>query len=464
MKKRERLIWIGIVVFILIVTTASGLHHWIFAGDTDKTYEQLRLFNEVFNLIRTEYYDPKKASTENLINGAIEGMIKALDDPHTSFLNKELFKELQTDTSAEFGGLGIVIGIRDGWITVIAPIDDTPASKAGIRAGDKIIEIEGKSTEGYTTMDAVRLLRGKVGTKVTITIRRESVKEPIHFTITRGLIKIETVKSQLINNHIGYIRISQFSEPTPEAFMSHVLKLKEQGADSFIIDLRNNPGGLLSSVIQIADMILDEGVIVSTKGRDPKDYREYKARKGSLTDDMPLIVMINDGSASASEILAGAIKDNHRGILVGTKSYGKGSVQTVRRLPGDVGIRITTALYYTPSGKSIDKIGIEPDEVVEPVEITEEDMSKIKKIDEKKIIKEFVEKHPVPTDRDYAELYKLLDEENLSLKPIIVRRLVKNELERNKVPSLIDLDYDVQLRHAVNMLKVMDLYLKKKAS
>ena len=464
MKKRERLIWIGIIVFILIVTTASGLHHWIFAGDTDKTYEQLRLFNEVFNLIRTEYYDPKKASTENLINGAIEGMIKALDDPHTSFLNKELFKELQTDTSAEFGGLGIVIGIRDGWITVIAPIDDTPASRAGIKAGDKIIEIEGKSTKGYTTMDAVRLLRGKVGTKVTITVKRESVKEPLHFTITRGLIKIETVKSQLIDNHIGYIRISQFSEPTPEAFMSHMLKLKEQGADSFITDLRNNPGGLLSSVIQIADMILDEGVIVSTKGRDSKDYREYKARKGSLMDDIPLIVMINDGSASASEILAGAIKDNHRGILVGTKSYGKGSVQTVRRLPGDVGIRITTALYYTPSGKSIDKIGIEPDEVVEPVEITEEDMSKIKKINEKEIIKKFVEKHPVPTDRDYAELYKLLDEENLSLKPIIVRRLVKNELERNKVPSLIDLDYDVQLRHAVNMLKVMDLYLKKKAS
>jgi len=343
MKKRERLIWIGIIVFILIVTTASGLHHWIFAGDTDKTYEQLRLFNEVFNLIRTEYYDPEKASTENLINGAIEGMIKALDDPHTSFLNKELFKELQTDTSAEFGGLGIVIGIRDGWITVIAPIDDTPASRAGIKAGDKIIEIEGKSTKGYTTMDAVRLLRGKVGTKVTITVKRESVKEPLHFTITRGLIKIETVKSQLIDNHIGYIRISQFSEPTPEAFMSHMLKLKEQGADSFITDLRNNPGGLLSSVIQIADMILDEGVIVSTKGRDSKDYREYKARKGSLMDDIPLIVMINDGSASASEILAGAIKDNHRGILVGTKSYGKGSVQTVRRLPGDVGIRITTA-------------------------------------------------------------------------------------------------------------------------
>jgi len=464
MKKRERLIWIGIVVFILIVTTASGLHHWIFAGDTEKTYEQLRLFNEVFNLLRTEYYDPEKASTENLVNGAINGMIKALDDPHTSFLDKELFSELQTDTSAEFGGLGIVIGIRDEWITVIAPIDDTPASRAGIKAGDKIIEIEGKSTKGYTTMDAVRLLRGKVGTKVTITVKRESVKEPLHFTITRGLIKIETVKSELIDNHIGYIRISQFSEPTPEAFMSHVLKLKDQGADSLIIDLRNNPGGLLSSVIQIADMILDDGVIVSTKGRDPKDYREYKARKGTLVDDMPIIVMINDGSASASEILAGAIKDNHRGILVGTKSYGKGSVQTVRRLPGNVGIRITTALYYTPSGKSINKIGINPDEVVEPVDITEEDLKKIKEIDEKKIIKDFVDKHPIPNEKDYVELYKLLDKDNLSLKPIIVRRLVKNELERNKVPALIDLDYDIQLKHAVNMLNIMDTLLKKKAS
>jgi len=464
MKKRERLIWIVIVVFILIVTTASGLHHWIFAKDNDKTYEQLRLFNEVFNLLRTEYYDPKKASTENLINGAIGGMIKSLDDPHTSFLDKELFNELQTDTNAQFGGLGIVIGIRDSWITVIAPIDDTPASRVGIKAGDKIIEIEGKSTEGYTTMDAVRLLRGKVGTKVNITVKRESVKKPLHFTITRGLIKIETVKSELIDNHIGYVRISQFSEPTPEAFMSHVLKLKDQGANSFIIDLRNNPGGLLSSVIQIADMLLDHGIIVSTKGRDPKDYKVYKARKGSLVDDMPIIIMINGGSASASEILSGAIKDNHRGILVGTKSYGKGSVQTVRRLPSDVGIRITTALYYTPSGKSIDKIGIKPDEMVKSVEITEDDMKKIKTIDEKKIIKGFLERHALPTDRDYNGLYNLLEKDKLSLKPIIVRRLVKNELESNKIPSLVDLNYDVQLRHAVNMLKVVGTLLKKKAS
>ncbi len=464
MKKRERILWIGIVVFILVITTASGLHHWIFAGNTDKTYEQLRLFNEVFNLIRTEYYDPKKADPENLINGAIEGMIKSLDDPHTSFLNKELFNELQTDTKAEFGGLGIVIGIRDGWITVIAPIDDTPASRAGIKAGDKIIEIEGKSTKGYTTMDAVRLLRGKVGTKVNITIKRESVKEPLHFTIVRGLIKIETVKSTMIDKHIGYVRISQFSEPTPEAFMSQVLKLKDQGADSFIIDLRNNPGGLLSSVIQIADMVLDDGVIVSTRGRDPKDYHQYKARKGSLIPDMPIIVLINHGSASASEIFAGAIKDNKRGILVGTKSYGKGSVQTVRQLPGGVGLRITTALYYTPSGKCIDKIGIVPDEVVKPVEITDEDMKKIKEIEEKKIIRKFVDEHPVPTERDYQKLYKTLDEKGLGLAPIIVRRLVRNELERNKIPSLIDLDYDIQLKHAVNLLNVVDTLIKKKAS
>jgi len=463
MKNKERLIWIGLIFLILVVTTASGLNHWIFAGDTQKTYEELRLFNEVFNLLRTEYYDESKVAPDKLIQGAIDGMVGVLDDPHTSYLNKELFNELQTDTKGEFGGLGIVIGIRDKWITVIAPIDGTPASKVGIKSGDRIIEIEGKSTEGFSTMDAVKLLRGKVGTKVTITIKRDSVKEPLHFTIVRGLIKIETVKSTVINDHIGYLRISQFSQPTPEALKAQAQSLLDKGVDSIIVDLRNNPGGLLSSVIEIADMFIDEGIIVSTRGRVASQNNIFRAHKDTLIPDLPLIVLVNEGSASASEIFAGAIKDDKRGILVGTKTFGKGSVQTVRDLPGGAGIRITTALYYTPSGKSIDKVGIEPDEPVEGVKITDADLEAIKKIDEKHIIRDFVEKHKDTIDKDFDQLLKKLKDEGIELRPIIVRKLVKNELEKNRMPSLIDMDYDLQLKHAVNMFEAISKLLKEKS-
>ena len=205
MKNKERLLWIGLVLILLIVTTASGLNSWTLFGDAEKTYENLRIFNEVFNLLRTEYYDESKVTPDALSLGAINGMIQSLDDPHTSYLPKDVYNELQTDTKGEFGGLGIVIGVRDGWITVISPIDDTPAARAGIKAGDRIIEVDGKSTEGFTTMDAVRVLRGRVGTSVTIKVKRPGVEEPLEFTIVRGLIKLQTVKSTMIDDHIGYI-------------------------------------------------------------------------------------------------------------------------------------------------------------------------------------------------------------------------------------------------------------------
>jgi carboxyl-terminal processing protease len=461
MKNKERILWISLVIILLIITTASGLNNWIFAGDTEKAYEQLRLFNEIFNLLRTEYYDEEKVTPENLVPGAINGMIGTLDDPHTSYLTREVFEELQTDTRGEFGGLGIVIGKRDDWITVISPIDDTPAARKGIMSGDKIIAIDGKSTENFSTMDAVRLLRGKVGTSVTITIKRASKEKPFDVTIIRGIIRLETVKSTVVDEHIGYIRISQFSDPTAEAMSEHIDELVGEGIDSLIVDLRNNPGGLLSSVIDVSDMFLSEGIIVSTKGRDKSQNQTFNAQKRVTIPDLPLIVLVNEGSASASEIFAGAMKDNRRGILVGEKTFGKGSVQTVRELPDGSGIRITTAIYYTPSGQSINDIGIEPDEYVEDIELTEEELEGMQKIDETRIIEEFVKENPSFNEEDFGALMDQLDEMDITMRPVIVRRLVKNELEKNQLPSLIDLDYDVQLIQAVKLLNSMKVLTKK---
>ncbi len=464
MKNRERVIWIIIICLLVVVTTASGLNHWIFAGNSEKTYEQLRIFNEIFNLLRTEYYDENKVTPEHLIPGAIKGMIDTLDDPHTSYMSKEIFNELQTDTKGEFGGLGIVIGVRDKWITVIAPIDDTPAARAGIKAGDKIIEIDGKSTEGYTTMDAVKLLRGQVGASVTITVQREEGEMPLHFTIVRGIIKLETVKSTVIDGHIGYIRISQFSEPTGRALEQQLNDLLGKGIDSLIVDLRNNPGGLLPSVIEISDMFLSSGGIVSTRGRDESQNQVFTAHSQTIVPDIPLIVLINGGSASASEIFSGAIRDNNRGTLLGEKTFGKGSVQTVRELPDGSGIRITTALYYTPSGESIDKIGIEPDQIVEEIKPTKDELKAIDKLNELELINTFVSEHKSYTESDLKNFMNTLEKNGLKIRQIIVKRLIKNEHEKNIIPSLIDLDYDVQLKSAVKMLESVNTFNKAKAS
>ena len=452
MKNRERIMWISLVLVLLVVITASGLNR-IFAGDAENTYEQLRLFNEIFNLLRTEYYDEDKVKPDVLVPGAIDGMIEALEDPHTSYLPKEMYQELQTDTKGEFGGLGIVIGKRDDWITVISPIDDTPAAKKGLRSGDKIISINGETTEGFTTMDAVKLLRGKVGTSVTITIKRESVSEPFDVTIVRGVIKLETVKSTTIDDDIGYIRISQFSEPTAEALTEHLADLIGRNVESLIIDLRNNPGGLLSSVVEIADMFLEEGTIVSTKGRNAAQNQFFTARETAMVPSLPLLILVNEGSASASEIFAGAMKDNKRGILLGRKTFGKGSVQTVRELPDGSGIRITTALYYTPSGVSINTIGIEPDEIVNEIELTPEEVEAVNKLNETTIIGDFVSSTPDYSNEDVKDFTMTLRDEGFDLRPVIVRRLIKNEVEKNRMPSLVDLDYDVQLKYAVDMLR-----------
>jgi carboxyl-terminal processing protease len=310
----------------------------------------------------------------------------------------------------------------------------------------------------------VKLLRGDVGTNVTIKVMRRQEPEPLTFTITRGVIKLETVKSTIIDNHIGYIRISQFSEPTADAMRTHLEELQKQGIDSMIVDLRNNPGGLLGSAIEITDMFLDEGVIVSTKGRAPSQNQVFRASEYTMLPDIPLIVMVNEGSASGSEIFAGAIKDNKRGILVGNKTFGKGSVQTVRELPEGAGIRITTALYYTPSGGSIHEEGIEPDEDVAGVEITPKEVKAIEALEDLELVKKFVQEHGTYTKIEFEAFMTELEKNEIELRPIIVRRLIKNEQEKLKMPDLIDLDYDLQLKHAVNLLGTINMLLKQKAS
>jgi carboxyl-terminal processing protease len=295
-------------------------------------------------------------------------------------------------------------------------------------------------------------------------VKREDEEEPLTFTIVRGVIQLETVKSTVIDEHIGYIRISQFSEPTGQALREQLMDLETQGVDSLIIDLRNNPGGLLSSVIEITDMFLNNGTIVSTRGRDKSQNQVFSSRRSALFPEIPLVVLVNEGSASASEIFAGALKDNDRGVLVGKKTFGKGSVQTVRELPDGSGIRITTALYYTPSGVSIDNVGIEPDRVVEEIKLTKEETEALNRLNELDIVEEYVETHERDSEGAFDRLMGRLRAENITLRPIIVRRLIRNERERNQIPSLVDLDYDIQLQQAVEILEDSDQLSKLKAS
>jgi carboxyl-terminal processing protease len=330
-------------------------------GSRAETYRLLNLFGDVFERVRAEYVEP--VSDRDLIENAISGMLSGLD-PHSAYLNQRSFRDMQVQTRGEFGGLGIEVTQEDGWVKVISPIDDTPAARAGIRAGDLITHLNGESVRGLTLQEAVDRMRGERGTQIRLTIRREGVERPIELTITRDVIRPQVVRFRLEGNDIGYIRISSFNEQTERALRQAMQALRSQaGANlrGLVLDLRNNPGGLLDQAIQVADDFLDRGEIVSTRTRRPEDSQRWNARPGDIAQGLPMVVLINDGSASASEIVAGALQDHRRAVVVGTRSFGKGSVQTVIPLQGNGAIRLTTALYYTPSGRSIQATGIEPD-------------------------------------------------------------------------------------------------------
>ncbi|MDC1167258.1 S41 family peptidase [Candidatus Pelagibacter sp.] len=348
---------------ILLFIHSLLFSNYLSANEND-IYKKIDLFGEVLEKINEEYVD--EINQSDSMDSAINGLLQSLD-PYSAYMSPEIFNEMQTETSGEFGGLGIEVGMEAGVVKVISPIDDTPASRAGLKAGDYIVKIENTQVQGKSLSEAVDLMRGPVGSSIELTVRRRGEKKALTFNITREIIKIQSVKADLLENDIGYIRLTSFNENSGEQIKSKIEELeKNQNINAYILDLRNNPGGLLSQAIRISDFFLNNGEIVSTKSRQPSENRKWFAKKGDLTDGKTLIVLINYGSASASEIVAGALKDHKRAIILGENSFGKGSVQSIIPLKNKGAIRLTVAKYYLPSGKSISEVGVSPDiEIVE---------------------------------------------------------------------------------------------------
>jgi len=347
------------IVFVLLIIFQKSF------SDNNEIYKKIDLFGEVLEKINNEYVDEIDQSKS--MDSAINGLLQSLD-PYSAYMSPESFGNMQTETSGEFGGLGIEVGMEAGVVKVISPIDNTPASKAGLKPGDYIVRIDDVQVQGKSLMEAVELMRGPVGASIKITVRRRGEKKALIFNITREIIEIQSVKTKLIDNNIGYIRLTSFNENSSNQVKKKIISLnKNKNLKGYILDLRNNPGGLLSQAIKIADFFLENGEIVSTKSRKILENRKWFAKKGDLINGKTLIILINYGSASASEIVAGALKDHKRAILIGENSYGKGSVQSIIPLKNKGAIRLTIAKYYLPSGKSISEVGVTPD-----IEITEE--------------------------------------------------------------------------------------------
>jgi carboxyl-terminal processing protease len=346
---------------------------------------ELRTFTEVFAKIKNDYVE--EVGDKALLENAIRGMLSGLD-PHSAYLDAEDYEGLQEGTSGEFGGLGIEVGMEDGFVKVIAPIDDTPAQKAGMKAGDLIIRIDGTAVKGMTINDAVKKMRGEPGTSITLTVVREGREQPLKFTLVRAIIKVQSVKSQTLEPQYGYVRISQFQSGTGEDLSEAITRLKKENKDNIkglILDLRNNPGGVLNSAVSVADAFLESGLIVYTKGRIKDSELSFNAKPNDLLKGAPIVVLVNAGSASASEIVAGALQDRKRAVIMGGKTFGKGSVQTILPMNNQAALKLTTALYFTPSGRSIQAEGITPDIALEKVKIAASedaaDMEVIKEAD-----------------------------------------------------------------------------------
>ncbi|MBL4626106.1 MAG: S41 family peptidase [Pelagibacteraceae bacterium] len=351
--------------YILIIITAILLNIFniAYSKNIDKLYEKIDLLGEVLEKVQDEYVD--EIDQAEVMDFAINGILQSLD-PYSAYMNPKIYEEMQTETSGEFGGLGIEVSMEGGVVKVISPIDDTPAARVGVKAGDYIVRINGEQVQGKTLMEAVNLMRGPVGSPIEITIRRKGLKKAKIFTIIREIIEIKSVISKLIDNEIGYLRLRAFNENSSNQLKEEISKLeKNNKLVGYILDLRNNPGGLLSQAVRISDFFLDDGEIVSTRGRKSRENRKFFAKKGDRIKGKPLIVLINNGSASAAEIVAGALQDQKRAVLLGEATYGKGSVQSIIPLRNKGAIRLTISKYYLPSGKSISEVGVTPDIRVE---------------------------------------------------------------------------------------------------
>ncbi len=346
-------------IILILVFFTSNLH-----GNTNESiYKKIDLFGEVLNKIKKDYVE--EVDQSDMIDSAINGALQSLD-PYSAYMNPEIFNSMETDTKGEFGGLGIEVGMEAGVIKVIAPIDDTPASRAGVKSGDYIIKIDGKQVQGKTLMEAVKMMRGPVGSKIDLTIRRKGEKKALEKTIKREIIQVKSVESKILKKNIAYLRLKAFNSNSSNQLVKKIKEFETKNKPvGYILDLRNNPGGLLTQAINVTDFFLDEGEIVSTKGRKSIENRRFFAKKGDRVKGKPVIVMINNGSASASEIVAGALKDHKRAIILGENTYGKGSVQSIVPLSNGGGIRLTVSKYYLPSGSSISEVGVAPDIFIE---------------------------------------------------------------------------------------------------
>ena len=370
-KQNIALLMVGIVTGLSI-----SIGHGVFAEREQPSaaaglpVEELRTFSDVFGRIKNDYVE--EVEDADMLENAIRGMLSGLD-PHSSYLDHEQFKELQVGTSGEFGGLGIEVGMEDGFVKVIAPIDDTPAQRAGVQAGDLIIRLDDTPVKGLTLNDAVKIMRGKPGTVLKLTVVREGVEKPIKIDIKRAIIKVRSVKSRMLEGDFGYVRISQFQSKTAENMVDAIDKLKKEAGGTLkgmVLDLRNNPGGVLNGAVAVSDAFLKKGLIVYTEGRVSDSKLRFNATPDDILDNAPIVVLVNQGSASASEIVSGALQDHHRAIIVGTQTFGKGSVQTILPLSNGTAVKLTTARYYTPSGRSIQAEGIVPDIELDQVRVS----------------------------------------------------------------------------------------------
>ena len=354
-----------IQIYLIIFCTQFLFLEKVNSAEID-IYKKIDLFGEVLEKINKEYVDEINQSKS--MDSAIDGLLQSLD-PYSSYMSPEIFEEMQTETSGEFGGLGIEVSMEAGVVKVITPIDDTPASKAGLKAGDYIVKINDIQVQGKSLSEAVDLMRGPVGSGIELTVRRRGVKKALTFNVVREIIEVQSVKSELLENNIGYLRLTSFNDNSSQQIKKQIKKLKKnKNLNSYILDLRNNPGGLLTQAINITNFFLDRGEIVSTKGRKASETRKFFAKKGDEIKGKPIIILINNGSASASEIFAGALKDHKRAIILGENSYGKGSVQSIVPLRNGGGMRLTISKYYLPSGSSISEVGVTPDIVVRETE------------------------------------------------------------------------------------------------